>query len=319
MSGLDNLNKRLQYRGGNAEGRFINDKLRGLKKALLYSYQAETAVLADGREFRCLINPDKIKEDYDNKEISIPFKDICLNKPMVGTTSQGQEEIGMKAGDVFGWKETKTYWIVYLPYIEENAYFRAAIRRCKYEVEINGNKYKVAIQGPVETDIPWNQKSGITWNDMNYSSIMYITKNEETLNFFKRFEKIKINEKTWEIKVVDSFAAEGIIQVHLGETFNNSLEDVVQEEVPEIKVPEVGTPHILGKTFVSPYDIMEYSINNITGGAWSIDNNKKAKIIGEKDNIVTIEIVTGKSGKFNLIYSAKGIEDIIFPIVIESL
>ena len=43
------LNKRLQYQGGNQEQRFIKDKLIGLKRALLYSYQAATAVLADGR------------------------------------------------------------------------------------------------------------------------------------------------------------------------------------------------------------------------------------------------------------------------------
>ena len=73
----DTLNIRLNYMGGKkADDRMTNDKLRTLKKALLYSYQAETAVLADGREFRCLINPDKLKNDYDNKIISIPFK--CL-------------------------------------------------------------------------------------------------------------------------------------------------------------------------------------------------------------------------------------------------
>ena len=59
-------------------------KVRTLKKALLYSYQAETAILSDGREFRCLINPDKNKPDYDNKIISIPFQDICLNKKQIG-------------------------------------------------------------------------------------------------------------------------------------------------------------------------------------------------------------------------------------------
>jgi hypothetical protein len=56
---------------------------------LLYSYQAATAILEDGREFRCLINPDKNKPAYDNKIISIPYKDICLNKPMVGKTTEG--------------------------------------------------------------------------------------------------------------------------------------------------------------------------------------------------------------------------------------
>jgi hypothetical protein len=48
---------------------------------LLYSYQAATAVRADGREFRCLINPDKNKPAYDNKILSVPYWDHCLNFP----------------------------------------------------------------------------------------------------------------------------------------------------------------------------------------------------------------------------------------------
>lgn len=99
---LELLEKRINYRGGaNQQNRMIQDKLKSLKKALLYSYQAATAVLKDGRQFRCLINPDKNKPDYDNKIISIPFKDVCLNEPKVGTTTQGTVQIGMKPGDVF--------------------------------------------------------------------------------------------------------------------------------------------------------------------------------------------------------------------------
>ena len=72
MSELDNLSIRLRYAGGGkADDRMQKDKLRTLKKALLYSYQAETIVLEDGREFRALINPDKLKNDYDNKILSI--------------------------------------------------------------------------------------------------------------------------------------------------------------------------------------------------------------------------------------------------------
>jgi len=62
------------------------DKRRSLRKALLYSYQSNTAILSDGREFRCLINPDKNKPDYDNKIISILFEDVCLNKRRIGKT-----------------------------------------------------------------------------------------------------------------------------------------------------------------------------------------------------------------------------------------
>ena len=80
MSSLDNLKARLKFNGGaSQEARMDLDKLRSLKKALLYSYQAQTAILNDNREFKCLINHDKLKEDYDDKIISIPYEDICLN------------------------------------------------------------------------------------------------------------------------------------------------------------------------------------------------------------------------------------------------
>lgn len=117
MSGLETLAVRLQYYGGNRQvSRMNEDKLRSLKKALLYSYQSATAILSDGREFRCLINPDQIKNLYDNKYISIPFEDICLNekeinsdgKTKIKKTTEGLQEIGMKPGDVFTWKENGT-------------------------------------------------------------------------------------------------------------------------------------------------------------------------------------------------------------------
>mgnify|MGYP003295907209 CR=1 FL=1 len=138
MSGLENLNTRLRFNGGIAEGRMQESKLKALKKALLYSYQAATAILSDGRMFRCLINPDRLRVDYDDKIISIPYKDICLGRMVEvideetgeikkieepskrqGKTTDGLEEIGLKPGDVFTWKETQTDWIVYLERLEE--------------------------------------------------------------------------------------------------------------------------------------------------------------------------------------------------------
>ena len=318
MLSLDILNKRLQYQGGNQEGRFIKDKLKSLKKALLYSYQAETAVLADEREFRCLINPDKLKPEYDNKIISIPYRDICLNKDKIGITSKGEEEIGLKPGDVFCWKETKTYWLVYLQYLEENAYFRAELRRCKYEIEINDNKYRVYVRGPVETTMPWNQKKGIVWNDMNYSLAIYITKNEETLQFFHRFSKIKFNGKPWEVQAVNEFDADGIIEVYLDEDYQNSIEDAEKGEIPEIEIPDKDSPHIEGNIFVKPYDIVEYKILNAENGTWSVSNDK-AKIIEQNNSYVKIEIVTGKSGAFDLIYNRDNEENIVLSVKIESL
>ena len=162
MTGLENMSTRLQYAGGAPQNKRMNeDKLKSLKKALLYSYQSATAILADGREFRCLINPDQLKNEYDNKIISIPFEDVCLNEKefneqgliRAGKTSEGIRKIGLKPGDVITWKETNTDWLVYLQYFEETAYFRAELRRCKYTVDVDGTKYKCYAARPSVNEI----------------------------------------------------------------------------------------------------------------------------------------------------------------------
>ena len=315
---VEKTNIRLNYQGGNAEQRFQRDKLNTLKKALLYSYQAATATLSDGREFRCLINPNKLKPDYDNKIISIPYKDICLNSDKIGKTSEGLQEVGLKPGDVFKWKETDSYWIIYLQYIEEDAYFRAEIRKCEEEVEINKNKYHIYIRGPVETTIQWNLKKNKTWNDINYSLVLYITKNEDTLNFFHRFAKVKINGNTWEVKAVDPYSADGIIEVCLGEWYNNEMEETLSSEdvTPEINKEEV---YIDGPMQLKPYDSAEYKIQNAEEGNWYIKDTKKVKIIKETDKSIEIEILTGKSGNFDILYYNKDGTVVELPIVIKSL
>jgi hypothetical protein len=86
----------------------IKDKRRSLDKALLYSYQAGLVKkiipdyiptmegIKEQPPARALINPNKLKQDYDDKVISVPF------------------EHGFKTGDVFEWCNTNTYWLIYL-------------------------------------------------------------------------------------------------------------------------------------------------------------------------------------------------------------
>lgn len=319
---LDLLKKRLQFSGGNQEGRMIEGKLKSLKKALIHSYQAATAILADGREFRCLINPDKLKMDYEDKIISIPFEDICLNKDRVGTTTEGLEKIGMKAGDVFTWKETNTFWLVYLRRYEEDAYFRAEIRKCDYEIEINDNKYKVYIAGPSKARIDWMTKStqgGVSWNNLNYDAMMYLTKNEETEKYFHRFSKIKVCGRPWEVVMVDSISTEGVLQVALKEDFTNSIEEAAAaEKQPE---PEIDTtlPYIDGDAIVYPYDEKSYTIQNASNGIWAVDNKSKVSIINQTSQQADIVITTGRSGQFKLLYQRENEDDIVLDITIESL
>ena len=320
MSALENMKTRLDYNGGIAQiARMNADKLRSLKKAMTASYQAATAILADGREFKCLINPDKIKNTYDNKILSIPFEDVCLNASKKGTTSQGIVPINLKAGDVFTWKENGSQWLVYLQRLEETAYFRSEIRKCNKTIEINGNKYPVYVRGPEQLTIDWQKGNLEMFNKENYTLLMYITKNEETLDYFHRFTKIEIDGLPWEVQVVDSIATEGIIEVSLKETYKNTIEKEIKEE-EEIIIPEKKNIYIKGFNKTLPYEEYLYEIIGTKDeGVWEISNNK-AKIIGEKNQLqVKIGIITGRSGSFVLRYIREGLDAIELPITIESL
>ena len=326
---LELLNKRLQYQGGNQEQRFINDKLRGLKRALLYSYQAATATLSDGKEFRCLINPDKNKPAYDNKILSIPYKDICLNASRVGKTSEGEIDINIKPGDVFIWKETNTHWLVYLEYIEEDAYFRSEIRRCDQEVKIEDNSYWVYIRGPVETSIEWNQKAGIEWNTLNYSLVMYITADKTTNNYFERFKTIKIldprynKEKTWQVVGVDPYYGDGIIQVFLDEYFENSIADAVAAEnsakTGEENPVDETAAYIDGPTEVQQYSKAYYEIHNAEEGHWYLKWKDEEQDLKSSLKIIPLNISIGELGTFTLIYRIQGQNDITFNVKIVAL
>ena len=323
------LNKRLQYQGGNQEQRFIKDKLIGLKRALLYSYQAATAVLADGRQFRCLINPNRNKPAYDNKILSIPYKDICLNSPKIGKTSQGEEEIGIKPGDVFIWKETDTHWLVYLEYIEEDAYFRSEIRRCDQQVKIGDKSYWVYIRGPVETSIEWTQKAGIEWNTLNYSLVMYITSDELTNSHFERFKTIKIfnpkfnEEKTWQVVGVDPYYGDGILQIFLDEFFENTIADKAEKEkqsaINKDSSVNKTAPYIKGPVSVTQYSKAYYEICNADSGKWLLKWKGQEQDLNSSLKIIPLNVSIGELGKFTLIYRIQGNDDITLEVEIVSL
>ncbi len=72
--------------------RIREDKLLNMKLALYNSYQSAIIQFNDrvekedgtkeGFHFRCLINHDKLKVDYENKVLSIPFREVPVEHEM---------------------------------------------------------------------------------------------------------------------------------------------------------------------------------------------------------------------------------------------
>ena len=101
LIGVKNQEVRLNHQGGSLQqDRMIADKRRSLQRALYYSYQgADVKKIVDNGEadiVRALINPNKLKQDYDDKIISIFY------------------DHNYGTGDVFEWVGTNTHWLIYL-------------------------------------------------------------------------------------------------------------------------------------------------------------------------------------------------------------
>ena len=94
FGGINLMAKRLNLRGGQPQqNRMIKDKRWTLDHATKYSYQAAKIRHTDAEdkeEAPSLINPDKTKQDYDDKILSVGY------------------EYKYKPGDVFDWMNTGT-------------------------------------------------------------------------------------------------------------------------------------------------------------------------------------------------------------------
>lgn len=302
MSELDNLTKRMNYRGGPIrQNRMKDGKVWTLKQAYKSSYQRATAILSDGREFNCLLNPDKLNLDADYKMLSILFEDVCLNTSRIGKTSEGIVPIGMKVGDIFTWKETETDWLVTLQHIDEIAYFRADCYKCNAIIEMGDREQEGYICGPNVNSIVWNKAKHEMWNDLNYDAIILVPKTEANLDYLSRFNIVKINGNNWEVQRKNSFL-EGIIEVALKEASNNEMEQY--QEKPVEPTPPEEEPYIKGKTLVSPYCKYTYSAERVAeGGTWTISDEKKARLLSTTPTTAQVGITAGKSGVVTLTYT----------------
>lgn len=303
MRGLDMMKTRIGFLGEGADERLVEGKLRSMHAALENSYQAEWVIFNKGtshkRKFKALINSDKLKDDYDKKIISIDF------------------EAGAKIGDVFYWERTNTYWMITLQHYEEEAYFRGSIQRCDYQLDINGHKYWIYLRGPVETTTQWRQKHKIEMNDLNYSLLMYIVKNEETLEFFSRHQIVNFNGHRWKVAATDKYSSNGYIQVYLDEYFDNEFEET--SEIEEEVIIDNGVPYIDGPQNVTALDCsIVYQIKNISNGEFVV-NSDKVKIVKTDMNTCVIDITSGKSGSFDIIYKVDGILQAAMKVKISSL
>lgn len=317
LIGLDNQARRLNHEGGNfQQKRMIADKRRTLQRAIQYSYQGadvQKQVVNDTADVvRALINPNKLKQDYDDKIISI-FYDYDYNP-----------------GDVFEWIGTNTYWLIYLQDLTELAYFRGDIRKCSNEIawedEDGLHKTYAAIRGPVETKIGYIQKHGVSVDNPNYSLNILMPKTDSAVKYFKRYSKFYLQGDKdynicWRVEAVDWLSMPGILEINASEYYRNEEEDDVENGLVGTLVTEPINPNseavedvIVGETFIKPGRQYEYKYRGNVQGEWTV--GKKIPVELESDGkIVKLRWTDSYSGEFDLNYAG------LFKktIVVESL
>ena len=319
---VDNANlmaDELETRGGYPQQeRMVRDKRKALDHATKYSYQAarirkvqDKESLEDCRDtsplVRALINPNKLKFDYDEKIVSVGF------------------EHGFEPGDVFEWSRTNSYWIIILQDLDEIAYFRGEIRRCSYQirwVDENGNEVSTfcSVRGPVETKITEYDRHNILFNDPNYSLDIYMPKNEYTMHHFKRYDKFYLagaddpdSKICWRVEATDSISTPGILEVVAVEYYSNNTQDDVEAGlvgvlIEEVQDPNPPTDHVVifisGETFIKPSKEYIYTLGMATDAKWEVDKKYPVKLepfTDEKGNAcVKLKWISSYSGEFEL-------------------
>ena len=288
----------LQFQGGYPQqDRMIKDKYRSFQRALKYSYQgAWIQPIGQEEKFRALINPNKVKQDYDDKIISVDY------------------QYNLKPGDVFNWVNTNTYWLIYLQELTELAYFRGDIRKCNYTIDWldeNGERQSVyaAVRGPVETKISYIQKEVISIDRPNFSLNILIPRNEQTLAYFKRYTKFYLQEDTsicWRIEGLDSISMPGVIEMTAVEYYINEFldEDGIVDQLNVKPIPpDAATTEIEGPTFIKPKTTCAYVYMGEDGteGEWSVvEKDIPVEITVVSDTIISLKWLKNYSGQFTL-------------------
>ena len=288
---IKTLAARTQYLGGNQLDRINKQKLRSFQAALKNDYQTRYIKTNSHAAWPCLINKNSLKSDYDKEYISVEYA------------------AGLEAGDTFECLDDGSHWMVYLPIITETAYLRSEIIRCRYTLNVDGEKYWVYFQGPTETDLRWFIKNQINVNELNLSGTIYIKNDEKTKKFFKRFTHLKLDGHVWEVQVTDAISVPGILELEIQEYYDNSI-----AELPEIKLDQETPLNVIkGQTIVKQDSIIGYMIDNAAYDPnieWEVRDNPRVQIEEILDNgrICKVKIFAGAVKTFRIYYGEQFLE-----------
>ena len=274
--------------------RMVMDKMRGFHRALLYSYQSAW-IRKDGDEsnpwVRALMNPDKVKFDYDEKILSVDY------------------EWGFHPGDTFEWgRETGSHWIILKTEDTELAYLRANCRRCQYLTARDPETHEefhqwVAIRGPVETKINTIQKAGIVADVPNLTLDIYMADTEQNRRTFERYKRFEFDGRFWKVQAPDYISTSGIYEIQAEEDYECRDDEMfILPEEPQEPIPD-DVNEILGDTTIKPTEPHYYYMKLESSNDWyitlpasknkEVDDVLEYKVIGNRFKVTWTDLRSG--------------------------
>ena len=278
---LSTLAARIQYLGGSQLDRIKTQKLRSLRMALRNDYNSYVIDTPLRGAWHCLMNTDHLEPDYDKKRLSVEL------------------DSGLEAGDVFTRLIDDTRWMVMLPVLTETAYLRSQAIRCRYTVDIDGREWWVYFRGGIESRLKWVSNRTSNFIDSpNTTGRIFVKNTPETVAFFKRFKKVRIDGHNWQVQVTDPISSPGILEVEVLEYFDDKYEDM-----PEIKPEPHSTDPIRGPKVVRRGTLVGYAILESKYDAkyeWKVSGNKRVSIkrVVSDGRICEVDVPDGTVGSF---------------------
>lgn len=314
MNNYDLLKLRAFYANNDRQhDRMVRDKMKSFHRALLYSYQSAWIKkdVEDSFWVRALINPDRVKFDYDEKILSVDW------------------EHDFHSGDTFEWpRDSGIHWIILKQELTELAYFRGNIRRCQL-IEITdpdtGENLNIwaAIRGPVETKINTIQKHGIVADVPNLTLDIYMVNTEQTRRLFERYCRFSFAGRFWKVQAPDSISTPGVLEITAEEDYECHGDELILGVIdPNPPAESEDDPIIEGETFIKPLQSSTYTCTTVNPDFnWSIESVSDNKDIEDmlewqinNDGSFTVKWIGMVSGSFIITYGS-----IQKTIVVESL
>lgn len=236
---------------------------------------------------------------------------------------------GFEVGNTITWETWKNQWLIVWQDLGAKGYFRGEIQKATHLLKWKNENGVVqqqwaVVEGPVETRLKNEQTRGSSvLGKQNDTLEILIGANSDGIKSLKRYTRLMVGGRVWEINVRDDISNENVYRFSLVEDFSNpELDDYINAipfgEVDFAQNNEPTSPEIEGVFIVGPsrvrekvsteFKLVDSKENPLTQDvSWEVENAKlwevedgKLYVIGKKIGDVVVIKATHPKGE-NLI------------------